>query len=331
VLNRFPLNSTRLSCIACILLAAIMFSLPAQADSVHGFPELERRAVTFWSDGTRLAGDVTYPKDTKEGEKLPALVMCHGWGGEKAHLNMAIGPQFAREGYVVFTFDYRGWGQSDGRLIVLGDMPKPDAEGMVTVKAQVVRELVDPLDQQEDIDAAITFIEGEPMVDTNRIGLWGSSFGGGHVIYRAANDSRISCVLAQVGSMDSRIGLLPMLDQVEADAIKRVRGELAPVPLGADKPAGLRGDPYYDRFIKFVPADHAHKITCPVLLLDGDLEHYFDYKDHGERVFSIIKDNVPSEYHLLKDTKHYDVYSKSLKQVMSFEVPFLNKHLKNKK
>lgn len=331
MLNRIVFNKKGISCFACILLAAIMFSLQAQAASVPGFPELERRAVTFWSDGTRLAGDITYPKDAKEGDKLPALVMCHGWGGEKAHLNMAIGPQFAREGYVVFTFDYRGWGQSDSRLVVTGEMPMPDADGMVTVKAQAIRELVDPLDQQEDIDAAITFIEGEPMVDSDRIGLWGSSFGGGHVIYRAANDSRIKCVLAQVGSMDSRIGLLPQLKQIEADAIKRVRGELPPVPLGADKPAGLRGDPYYDRFIKFVPADHAHKITCPVLLLDGDLEHYFDYKDHGERVFSIIKDNVPSEYHLLKDTKHYDVYSKSLKQVMSYEVPFLNKHLRDKK
>ena len=294
-------------------------------------PFLERRAVEFWSDGTRLAGDLTYPKDLKEGEKLPALVMCHGWGGEKRHLNFQIAPSFAKEGYVVLTFDYRGWGASASRLVVTDEMPKPDANGMVTVTAKAIRELVDPLDQQEDIDAALTFMEGESIVDTERIGLWGSSFGGGHVIYRAAIDDRVKCVIAQVGSMDAKIGLTDQMEQIEKDAIARVRGELDPVPLGADKPEGLRGDPYYDRFIKFVPVDHAHKITCPVIIVDAELEHYFDNADHGAKVYSIIKDKVPSEYHEMKGVKHYDVYTSKLKETMALELPFLAKHLRDAK
>jgi dienelactone hydrolase len=175
---------------------------------VAGFPDLVRRSVTFWSDGTMLAGDLTYPKDVPAGETLPAIVLCHGWGGIKAHLNFQIAPRFAREGYVVFTFDYRGWGESNSRLVMMDKMPAPDADGNVTVTARAVRELVDPLDQQEDIDAALTFIEGEPMVDTDRIGIWGSSFGGGHVIWRAANDPRVKCVVAQVGAMDQRGSVL---------------------------------------------------------------------------------------------------------------------------
>lgn len=305
----------------------------ADAKSVAGFPELERRSVTFWSDGTRLAGDPTYPKDIEEGEKLPAIVLCHGWGGVKAHLNFQIAPRFAAEGYVVFAFDYRGWGESDSRLVVEGEMPEPDADGFVNVKARAIRELVDPLDQQEDIDAAITFVEGEPMVDKERIGIWGSSFGGGHVIWRAAHDDRVKCVVAQVGAMDQRFAVAedPGLEALHADKIKRVRGELPPVPIGADKPEGLRGDPYYERFAVFVPVDFAHLVDAPTLIIDAELEHYFDNKEHGGKVAKIMKETgkAPVEYHELEGKEHYDVYTgETLDEVMKLEIAWYNEHLK---
>ena len=68
-------------------------------------------------------------------------------------------------------------------LVVRDEMPEPDEAGFVTVKAQAIREVVDPDDQQQDIDAAVSYVYGEPMVDKDRIGIWGTSFGGGHVIY----------------------------------------------------------------------------------------------------------------------------------------------------
>lgn len=313
-----------LTAIAAILGTAAAFA--GEPVDVRGFPDLARRSVELWSDGTRLAGDVTYPKDAKEGDKLPAIVLCHGWGGTKAHLNAQIAPQFAAAGFVVMTFDYRGWGESDSRLVVMDEMPKPDAEGYVTVKALAVRQLVDPLDQQVDIDAAITFIEGESIVDKSRIGIWGSSFGGGHVIWRAANDERVKCVVAQVGAMDQMLGL-PM-DEIHQEKIRRARGEVMPVPLDAEKPEGLVGTPYYDRFAEFSPVQHAHKITVPVLIIDADKEHYFDIKDHGGKVYSIIKDKVTSEYVVFKDTEHYDVYrGEKLKETMALEVPWFKKHL----
>ncbi len=179
-------------------------------NDVKGFPALGHRPVIIWSEGVRLAGDVFFPKDRKDGEKLPAIVLCHGWGGLKEHLNhveAGYAPHFAAEGYITLTFDYRGWGESDSRLVVSGDMPKPDENGEVTVRAKAVRDLVAPFDQQHDIDAAISFIEGEPGVDRDRIGLWGSSFGGGHVVWRAAHDDRVKCIVSQVGGLDPAGGL----------------------------------------------------------------------------------------------------------------------------
>lgn len=303
-----------------------------EVSEVRGFPDLARRSVTFWSDGTRLAGDVTYPKEFSEDGKHPCVVLCHGWGGTKAHLNLQIAPRFAAAGYVVFTFDYRGWGQSDPRLVVMGEMPKPDDDGNVTVKARAVTQLVDPLDQQEDIDAAICFVEGESMVDRSRIGIWGSSFGGGHVIWRAAHDERVQCVVAQVGAMNQRLGLEQQeggLAAVHEQKIRQVRGEIEPVPSGADKPEGLTGTPHYVRFAEFAPVDHVERVNVPVMIIDAEREHYFDNKDHGHKVYLGLKDRVPVEYHEIEGARHYDVYREPLlDEVMAMEIAWYNEHLK---
>jgi dienelactone hydrolase len=306
----------------------------AEIEEVRGFPDLARRGVTFWSDGTRLAGDLTYPKAFADGGQHPCIVLCHGWGGIKAHLNAQIGPRFAAAGYVVFTFDYRGWGESDSRLVVTGEMPKVDDDGNVTVTARAVKQLVDPIDQQEDIDAALCFVEGEPMVDRNRIGIWGSSFGGGHVIWRAAHDDRVKCVVAQVGAMDQRLGLENQeggLAGIHEQKIKQVRGEIEPVPSGADKPEGLIGTPHYVRFAEFSPVNDADQVKVPVLIIDAELEHYFNNKEHGHKVYMAIKDRVPAEYHELKGAAHYDVYREPLlSKVMELEIPWFDKHLAGK-
>ncbi|MBI2421366.1 MAG: alpha/beta fold hydrolase [Candidatus Hydrogenedentes bacterium] len=313
-----------------LLLLLCLLPQPVHAqDGVKNFPGLSRRAITFWSDGTRLAGDLFYPKDAAS--PLPAIVLCHGWGGIKAHLNPEIAPRFAAAGYAVLSFDYRGWGESDSRLIITDPMPKPDASGNVTVTAKAVRNLVDPLDQQEDIEAAISFMEGEALVDKTRIGLWGSSFGGGHAVYRAAHDNRVKCIVAQVGPMDQRTALLPQQETLHQDHLKRVRGELPPVPEDAEKPGGLIGAPFYERFIGFVPADHTDRITIPVMIVDAELEHYFDNKDHGFKVFKQLEGRVPTEYHELKGVKHYDVYrGAGLDQAMALEIPWFDTHLKGK-
>lgn len=196
---------------ACVLaafaVATLVPSAVAQEETVlERYPDVVQRPVTLWSKGTRLAGDLFLPKDRKEGEKFPAVIFCQGWGGTKRGSNRATAPEFAQAGYAAFTFDYRGWGESDSRLVVRGEMPKPDENGEVTVRATAIRNLVSPFDQQEDIGAAITFLEGEPSVDGDRIGLWGTSFGGGHVVYKAAHDKRVKCIVSQVGSMDQRGG-----------------------------------------------------------------------------------------------------------------------------
>src|SRR6185437_8061651 len=126
------------------------------------------------SEGTRMAAEVFAPKEPKS-ERLPTIVMSHGWGGTAAALRPdAI--RFARAGYLVVVFDYRGWGNSDARLVATG---KPQMrEGKLVAEVKEVRGVVDPIDQTTDIMNALNWVVGEKPCDPKRLGLWGSSFSG---------------------------------------------------------------------------------------------------------------------------------------------------------
>src|SRR4051812_43391858 len=106
-----------------ILLGLASASALGQAKPVPFQPpdDLHYRPATALSEGTRLGVEVFVLKSL-DGQKLPTLLLCHGWGGTAA----ALRPEaiaFARAGYLVVTFDYRGWGASDGRLLSTGSLP----------------------------------------------------------------------------------------------------------------------------------------------------------------------------------------------------------------
>jgi fermentation-respiration switch protein FrsA (DUF1100 family) len=137
------------------------------------------RKVGFYSAGLKLAGIVRIPGDYKKGERRAAVVLCHGFTGIKEWLIPPYAEAFTKAGYVTLTFDYRGFGESEG-----------------------IRGRLIPMEQVEDIRNAITFMETLDEVDEDRIGLWGTSFGGANVVYTAGIDWRPKCVVSQVGFGD---------------------------------------------------------------------------------------------------------------------------------
>jgi dipeptidyl aminopeptidase/acylaminoacyl peptidase len=181
----------------------------------------------------------------------------------------------------------------------------------------------------------VSHVHGEPMVDKDGIGIWGTSFGGGHVIYRAAHDRRIACVVAQVGSMpDDGTKRFPAgLNGVYKQKSARARGLVDPVPQGGGSPGGLKGTPYGERIALFNPGQYADRVKVPTLLIDAEKEHYFNIKENSGRVHEILTHNgVPTEYHVLKGKAHYDVYSgQTLDDVMKLEISWFDKYLKGKK
>ena len=106
----------------------------------------------------------------------PAITMAHGFAGTKEHGLERFAQAFAAAGFVVLVHDHRNFGTSGGDL--RGD--------------------IDPWRQIADWRRAISYLERRPEVDPTRIGLWGSSYAGGHALVLGATDRRLRCVVAQV-------------------------------------------------------------------------------------------------------------------------------------
>jgi dipeptidyl aminopeptidase/acylaminoacyl peptidase len=163
---------------------------------------LEKRTVRFYSESVRLEGDLYLPSDLKAGERRPGIVLCHGFTGLRELILGDYAKVFVDAGFVAFTFDYRGFGGSEGekwRLI--------------------------PLEQIDDIRNAISFFEAQPQVDPERIGLWGTSFGGANAPYTAAVDSRVKAVVGQVGFGDGERFMLDVRSYGERVELMRKLAE----------------------------------------------------------------------------------------------------------
>src|SRR5262249_25370563 len=82
------------------------------------------RTANIMSEGVRLSAEVYSPKEPA-GQRLPTVILCHGWGGTAALLRRQA-LDFARAGYLAISFDYRGWGASEGRGMLTP--PRPPAQ-----------------------------------------------------------------------------------------------------------------------------------------------------------------------------------------------------------
>ena len=72
------------------------------------------QTVSFYSEGTRLSGDLFLPEGLASGEKRAGIVLCHGYTGVRTLYLPDTAQALTEAGYVVLTFDYKGWGDSDG-------------------------------------------------------------------------------------------------------------------------------------------------------------------------------------------------------------------------
>ena len=309
------------------LIVGLLATSEARAQRGFELPDMvTRRAVDIWSEGTRLAGDLYAPRDLAADETRPTIVMSHGWGGTKALLTN-VASRLAAEGYLVLAFDYRGWGESDGKLVVQGDMPDRDADGIVTVRAREIRNVVDPINQTVDIQRAFDFIEGEPNVDTTRLGYWGSSYSGAHAIWVAAHEPRAGCAVGQVAAADSRsLAAVSWAGQDIAEharlqAIRRARGDIDPLPQGTDKAPNLNGWAHLDKVLSYNPVDDAGRITIPLLVIDAGNEELFDRHIAGELAIQRAQANgAPAEYTVIPGITHYQVYGDHFEEATQMAV-----------
>ncbi len=286
--------------------------------------EVEKRSLSLFSEGTRIAADLFTPHGDRPDTGWPAILLCHGWGGLKEHLNV-YARRFAAAGYMALTLDYRGWGESDGRVVAMSDAPPLMVAGEVTMKVRILREIVDPIDQVADIRACLAVLAAEPGVDPARIAIWGSSFGGGHAVWIAGNDDRIACAVAQIGGYDLPAQYRP---QGRARAIDKALGRIDPaVPQGIDRVGELKGTPDLARMREHSQLDAAARIRVPTLFIDAEFEELNNRLENGWFAHLTVRQNgVPTEY-VTFPGKHYDVYDAYFEPSVAQALRWFGTHL----
>lgn len=294
--------------------------------------DIALKKVNIWSEGARMTGHVYALKSAGE-KKLPTILMASGWGGT-AEMMARRATLFAREGYLVVAFDYRGWGESDSRVVLKSPAPSPTTLSF-TAEVIQVREVVEPIAMATDWQNAIHWLHGEPRCDTDRIGLWGTSFSGGLTAYVAARDHRVKAVYGQVGAYDGRPwGKTSVQYQV---ATERARGELRdyPQPLKefyfehAGGERMLYGWPMAQQFMEYAPMEEVVRMgNIPLMVVIAEHEELFDNEDNGIAAYN--RHAGPKQLVTIPGITHYGIYlNDAASQAAKLAIEWFGKYLKN--
>ena len=145
-----------------------------------------RTDITFRSGDDWCAGWLYRPEGFQE--PLPLIVMAHGFSGTKELRLPAYAERLCAAGIGVLLFDYRHFGASSGEP----------------------RQLLDISRQHADFRRALAYARDLDWVDPERVGLFGSSFSGGHVLAVGAADGRVAAIVSQCPFTDG-LATLPAL------------------------------------------------------------------------------------------------------------------------
>jgi dienelactone hydrolase len=265
---------------------------------------------------------------------VPIVVMAHGFTATREESLSRFAERFADAGIATLTFDYRGFGDSGG------------AE----------RQVLSIRRQLEDLSAALAFARSIDGIDPARVGLWGTSFGGGLTLETAAADHSLSCAIAQVPFADgpSMLGAVPPANaaRLTAKALADIKarqsgGERVMIPAAgppgtlaamtsadalpgfeAIKPEGSRHQNLVAASIAvealaWRPGAKATKIECPLLVqvASKDLD-----TPPGPAAKAAAR--APRGELRRYDCGHFDVYLDPwFDRVVADQVTFLRSHL----
>ena len=290
-----------------------------------------KQEVVFYSENCKIVGDLYLPDSCSDGDRLPAVVLCHGFSGIREILLPPYAELFAQNGFAALVFDYRGFGDSEGE------------------RGRLV-----PAEQVVDIRNAITFMETLPQVDPMRIGLWGTSFGGANAIFTAAIDKRVKCISVQItfasgermvaGGMndEAREKLLSTLQKAWQRAVTKNK----PMYLNMDQ---ILTDPdskeFYQKTVEIHPKlknrlplmtikeslecrpeDHIADLGIPVMIIGATGDIVCPVQ---ESKILYEKAREPKELFIIDGARHYDVYEgEYFKLSAGKALEWYNKYLK---
>ena len=141
----------------------------------------QQYVASYQSDGLKIFALLTVPNGAKPASGWPVIVFNHGYIPPTVYRTteryIAYVDAFARNGYIVFKPDYRGFGSSQGQPVSAYYAP----------------------DDTVDVLNAVTSLQRYPAADPNRIGMWGHSMGGNITLRALVIDPRIKVAVIWAG------------------------------------------------------------------------------------------------------------------------------------
>ncbi|MBD2100984.1 alpha/beta hydrolase [Leptolyngbya sp. FACHB-261] len=133
-----------------------------------------KQKVSFQRDNLKLVGHLFTPTDFDNTLKYPALICQGSVSSVKEMMPDNYARLLAREGFVVLSFDYASYGESEG----------------------VPRKNENVASKLKDLQSAVSYLQTLPFV--GRIGMVGICTSGGNAAYLAASDDRLSALATVV-------------------------------------------------------------------------------------------------------------------------------------
>lgn len=290
--------------------------------------------ITFYSEGNKLKGDIYLP-DGDAGKPWPGIVQGPGFLGLKdAKHYILMFEKLCAAGYACLCFDYRGWGESEGKD----------------------RQWVMPKWQVEDIRNAISYMQTRADVDPNRIATYGSGgTGGGNAVYVAAVDERVKCTVCYLGVSNGRDWLHSMRREYEwVDYLKRIAEDRKKRALeGAGAIVSAReeimiatperktttikkevADKIPDQMplqcaeaiIEYSPEDVVAKIAPRASLFLAVENDAVTPEEQSIRLYELAGE--PKKLVIFRQTTHYGIYNDYFNEVAANVVDWYNRYLK---
>ncbi|MDZ4357934.1 MAG: alpha/beta fold hydrolase [Variovorax sp.] len=276
----------------------------------------------FSGPGLRLARRLYLPD--AQNDLHAGAVFCHGFGGVKEGVPVGLCTRLSEAGYTMLSFDYRGFGASEGQ-----------------------RALLLPQDQVEDTVTALEYLATQvPGLDPERLGIYGTSFGGGIAAAAAARSTRPKALVMTVPVTSGSHWLRSICRWHEfeilreralaAIAHKAATGEIEigerleimmPDPRSMARYAEHTPMAIETAFhvLHHEPVAHAHALTMPVLMLgakDDSLVPYEQTTMFFERV------TAPKRLEAFAVGNHWLFYDEGLPRAAEFVTDWFAQHLR---
>ncbi|EOU8151147.1 TPA: UilS family quorum-quenching N-acyl-homoserine lactonase [Escherichia coli] len=265
------------------------------------------------------------------GEKNPVIILCHGFCGIRDILLPQFAEAFTRAGFVTITFDYRGFGDSEGE------------------RGRLIPEM-----QIDDIVTVINWAKEQPFIDEERVGLWGTSLGGGHVFGAAVKGGGVKCIVSQLAFADGEKNITHHMSSEEKkefistleklDAVKKASGREKFVSITrvlndneSKKFFEENRTQYPNMDIKipfltvkemldYKPVQYAAQVTCPSLIVVAEKDTV-NPKEQGIELYNSVM-HEDKQLYFVNDAKHYDAYSgKYFKEISAVETEWFKYYL----